>query len=555
MPFLFFSTGAQGYGGLKDMPALYGLMWNHPNMLTNEGTGTQSMLAGGFEELWQRLLATTTVDVRVHSRITRIVRHHATIDIYFEGASHPATFDWLIMTAPMPQALDLLDAPTEEELELFSSFIYHQLVANVVNLTDSGALVDASFELFTWADRLDEQSDYYTVTRDRIGRLIQRQMIQSDGEDGPLTVRHTANILGLVHRVVGVLQVASINTTKAMLMDAIKSNLARYGLVETPLHQERWEYMPFKSLTDVVAHKMPWRMWQLNGLRRTWFTGSFTSFESVADVLDYNIQMVNQKLCASTTPRPQSAAPKEGSTSFMGERWSYAFKRIGQTVVNIIDPDAETSDLSVAFKVCGNYCGPGYCAGVEVSEEDCNFNVTSDSCADKCCELHDRCCAQEVGLIARCNGNFTACLVDCESHGTSRGQCIAAHGLAIPPTAISAAMRTVEDWCCGAPCPGAGPFELPFDFLVSRVMVLVSKCPRPTPLFIAVCRAPTNSLSHLDDWPRRKPRSVHTSTHTTPRSLIWAGLSGPFEQCGTRCSHTTSSSRSSGSPCWSTTCA
>ena len=99
--------------------------------------------------------AAQAVDARVHSHITRIVRHdgNATVDIYFKGTEQPATFDWLIMTAPMPQGLDLLDAPTEEELALFSSFRYHQLVMSILNLTETGNDVDPAFELLTWADR------------------------------------------------------------------------------------------------------------------------------------------------------------------------------------------------------------------------------------------------------------------------------------------------------------------------------------------------------------------------------------------------------------------
>jgi phytoene dehydrogenase-like protein len=61
---LSFSTAAQGYGGLADMPALYGLMWNHPNLLTG---GQHSMLLDGFQTLWERLLATTNAKVHLNA--------------------------------------------------------------------------------------------------------------------------------------------------------------------------------------------------------------------------------------------------------------------------------------------------------------------------------------------------------------------------------------------------------------------------------------------------------------------------------------------------------
>ena len=64
---------------------------------------------------------------------------------------------------------------------------------------------------------------------------------------------------------------------------------------------ERWSnYMPFKSLSEVVDERMPWRMWDLQGRQRTWFIGSHVSFESVADVLDYNLKLLNSRLCTPT---------------------------------------------------------------------------------------------------------------------------------------------------------------------------------------------------------------------------------------------------------------
>jgi hypothetical protein len=46
---------------------------------------------------------------------------------------------------------------------------------------------------------------------------------------------------------------------------------------------------------------MPWCIWENQGNEDTWFIGNYASFESVADVLDYNIKMVNEQLCVSET--------------------------------------------------------------------------------------------------------------------------------------------------------------------------------------------------------------------------------------------------------------
>merc|ERR1719468_1004256 len=72
VPRLHFSTGGQGYGQLDSMPAFYGLMWNHPNLIS--GLGTQSMIKEGYEALWQRLLLGTNVEIRLKQNIVKITR-------------------------------------------------------------------------------------------------------------------------------------------------------------------------------------------------------------------------------------------------------------------------------------------------------------------------------------------------------------------------------------------------------------------------------------------------------------------------------------------------
>ena len=58
------------------------------------------------------------------------------------------------------------------------------------------------------------------------------------------------------------------------------------------------EYFPHFRAQQVARERLPWRIWDLQGQRRTWFVGSYACFETIADVVDYNLQLVNNKLCA-----------------------------------------------------------------------------------------------------------------------------------------------------------------------------------------------------------------------------------------------------------------
>ena len=69
---------------------------------------------------------------------------------------------------------------------------------------------------------------------------------------------------------------------------------------------------------------------------------------------------------------------------------------------------------SLEFRVCGNYCGPGYCGGERLFAGSCNYSMAPDSCADSCCMAHDKCCSEgddsvDRASLAGCNSVFLSC--------------------------------------------------------------------------------------------------------------------------------------------------
>jgi len=292
VPRFLVSTGAQGYGQLDTMPAFYGLMWNHPNLVA--GLGTHSMIKEGYEAVWQRLLIGTKVDIRLKQNIAKITRGSTT---RIETASSSDEYDFLIMASPMPDSLAMLDY-TEEEQMLFGSFLSHELVATIFKETNSGVL-PPGYELFSWADRFNMQTDINRREFDPEKKTVSTKMTsQIDGVDGPITIRQTANIKGFKENVAGVLQISDIRKTDDALQELVTNALSDFGIQSSILHQERWPtYMPHFNLPQIVDERKPWKIWSNQGKNKTWFVGSYVSFESVADVLDYNLQLVNTHLC------------------------------------------------------------------------------------------------------------------------------------------------------------------------------------------------------------------------------------------------------------------
>lgn len=294
VPFLLFAMSGQGYGAVDKMPAFYGLTWVHPNFLYESSRSFFAMFKEGYETLWERLIASTGIDVRLNTRVSRIQRRDEGVVVEY-GAGGRETFDWLVMAAPMPQALALMSDATHEERDLFGVYSYHELTLSVLKTNSTGSL-PSDYQLFTWADRLSKQSDYYRMSLSEQGKVV-REMYDFDQDDGPVTLRNDFNIEHLSGDAVAILTFSAPNTTEAELTEAIDRDVSKYGLKMDLLHRERWDYMPFYTVGEVVRERKPWRIWELQGKRHTWWAGSYASFESVADVLDYNLHLVNSRLC------------------------------------------------------------------------------------------------------------------------------------------------------------------------------------------------------------------------------------------------------------------
>ena len=54
-------------------------------------------------------------------------------------------------------------------------------------------------------------------------------------------------------------------------------------------------------------------------------------------------------------------------------------------------PDYPSGNLGDG-KICGNYCGGGYCGGKRLNVgEKCDYNVPAKDALDSCCKTHDKC--------------------------------------------------------------------------------------------------------------------------------------------------------------------
>ena len=128
-------------------------------------------------------------------------------------------------------------------------------------------------------------------------------------------------------------------------------------------------------------------------------------------------------------------------------------------------PPSAVAKPDMNFRVCGNFCGPGWCNDGWYSEWDSDANhcgpnygdaeissITGEpSCADLCCRSHDECCAPggtDLPATSGCNTELVNCLGNCNPLSATCTN----EGVPVPAGGIWVAMDLVEDWCCGHRC-------------------------------------------------------------------------------------------------------
>ena len=232
--------------------------------------------------------------------VRKIKRNHKRVTIKYVDRDDKVikeSFDFLIMAARMPFALNMLHKPTGKELGLFAEYNYRSVRYDVGYLESSGA-IQVPFNLLDWIDRHDKQTDYHTANR-KEDSTIERHVFARDLIDGAITMARFGKIKNLASDSTAIFSAAPFGTSIEEVRSLLAQDLGEYSMDMDFVHTEIWDdYSPWKNLTQVVQDRLPWRIWDNQGSMRTWYVGSYASFETVADVLDYNIKMINEKLCA-----------------------------------------------------------------------------------------------------------------------------------------------------------------------------------------------------------------------------------------------------------------
>ena len=291
----------QGYGHVERTPAVYGLMWVTPQLLTSlveqlkvrknfKGKHSEpasdsseksiTVLRAGFQWLWEALVKKAKLRVDFNVDITSIRRGEDNITLTYkssvgESAEKSETFDFLIIAVPLQNLVPKLDASAEEK---------------------------AAAEKLHWSTFVTTLFDYKEVSP---GHRAVETWFSNVHPERPLSVwtvrdalklRRENGVANLPTPETGSSQVAyqfadfhAENISDRMIAEEFDKHFDKHELQEvTIVKRYRWPYFDRFPLSSIAADGYPWAILDMQGKRRTWYAGGWTSFEAVNAIASYS---------------------------------------------------------------------------------------------------------------------------------------------------------------------------------------------------------------------------------------------------------------------------
>eukprot|EP00475_Leptophrys_vorax_P035366 TRINITY_DN581_c0_g1_i4.p2 TRINITY_DN581_c0_g1~~TRINITY_DN581_c0_g1_i4.p2 ORF type:complete len:565 (+),score=120.86 TRINITY_DN581_c0_g1_i4:92-1696(+) len=312
IPLCAYGLSAQGYGlvnykedefpMMDQTPAFYGLLWITPKLLSRyvesyipwgKHYPPKSMFKHGWERLWEELVYVDNLESRIllNCDVSRIVRDGDGVSVTYSRNDDVVTqrFNWLFLACPLNSAGSFVDYDDEEK-DLFS------------------ALKSYTFRT-TLFERSPEQRfahlDFY------VDRLFGSKTAGT-GEAFSLRDTVLAYFNGSMHgtehsrreQMCYQFDVESMEGMNADEAQKFRDGLAlkaeafldeKVGQDHQILQDFCVSYF-FHYPTEKILQEYPWRVWDRQGHRRTFYVHASVRFESVLDIVQYNTALVGKLL-------------------------------------------------------------------------------------------------------------------------------------------------------------------------------------------------------------------------------------------------------------------
>jgi len=291
VPILRLFQSAQGYGYIEEVPAFYGLLWNNPRKMKvvieqlsgRSGRAGVDLTRAGMQSLVTEMVRRASLDVRLHTEVVRIdrgpairvrTRDRRTSDVLEHD------FDLLFVAAPARAALDWFVRPTPRERELFGNQRSYQFTTTLQR-----GRQPQRRNLDSWLYRVTPEHQHEVVTQRLSRAFLDPEGLARQPPDEP--------DLRVVYQFGG----------DPITPEALRERYDRtfsgpplgIAVEEHEIVDRRiWEgYFPHWDEAGILAGN-PWEVLGMQGVNRTYWLGGSVCFESLRDIVDYNLLVVAQ---------------------------------------------------------------------------------------------------------------------------------------------------------------------------------------------------------------------------------------------------------------------
>jgi predicted NAD/FAD-binding protein len=235
--------------GMLDFPARTFIEFfaNH-SLLQVTGRPQWRTVTNGSRQYLDKLAADSDMETVLNARIASVRRHAQGVELYFEDGSH-RYFDQVVFATHADQALALIADPSEDEHSVLSAFRY----------TPNRAVL---------------HSDTSFMPRRRHLWSAWNYLRGSDGERG-LSLTYWMNKL------------QPLQTTQNLL---VTLNPHREIAPETIVHEVDYEH----PLFDARAIATQPRLWQIQGVNKTWFAGAWMGYGFHEDGIQSGLEVAER---------------------------------------------------------------------------------------------------------------------------------------------------------------------------------------------------------------------------------------------------------------------
>jgi len=303
LPMLTYSLSVQGYGIIDTIPAFYGLWWITPELLTSvfdicrnlQKKPIVTMLYDGFQNLWETIAEKNNLNIIFECNITKIERGDK-IKIFCKNKKSEMVFDHLIIAADNKDMMELYH-PTIDEFNTFNQ-LTHFTFATTLYESDVPTVPEAAVEIWPhilWKANGNLCAHRHSKTAVRPPNKSKKSwsclscssLLQAfSPSDRPLIKRERAVAYQFKDKPPTIFD-------DVILRKQLLTDLKSYGgeMNVEILHQEVWKYFGHYSAKD-VNNGYPWKILNMQGTKNTWYIGSSVCFESVLDVVSYNLMLL-----------------------------------------------------------------------------------------------------------------------------------------------------------------------------------------------------------------------------------------------------------------------